>query len=190
MFRGNSCRWTVQAGSCKALLEMDGQPILSRLCQELSCFEPIFLSVNQPLPTPFPSFKLVQDLFPDCGPLAGIHAALSKTQKEALFCISCDLPCFSSELISFLTEQLCEQTDVLICQDHTGKLHPLCGIYRKRILPQLEQSLCSHQYKVMDFVQKTNYAVAKLPEDFSDNILFNMNTPEDYRLAKKLITQK
>lgn len=38
----------------------------------------------------------------------------------------------------------------------------------------------------MDFVQKTNYAVAKLPEDFSDNILFNMNTPEDYRLAKKL----
>ena len=42
----------------------------------------------------------------------------------------------------------------------------------------------------MDFVQKTNYAVSKLPEDFSDNILFNMNTPEDYRLAKKLSSQK
>lgn len=78
---------------------------------------------------------------------------------------------------------------MLICQDHTGKIHPLCGIYRKRILPQLEQSLCSHQYKVMDFVQKTNYAVAKLPEGLSDNLLFNMNTPEDYRLAKKLSSQ-
>ena len=108
-------------GSCKALLKVDGQPILSRLCRELSCFEPIFLSINQPLPTLFPSVELVQDIFDDCGPLAGIHAALSKTQKEALFCISCDLPFFSSELISFLTEQLCEQTDVLICQDHTGK---------------------------------------------------------------------
>jgi len=42
----------------------------------------------------------------------------------------------------------------------------------------------------MDFVQKTNYTVAKLPEGLSDNLLFNMNTPEDYRLAKKLSSQK
>lgn len=58
-------------GSCKAPARNGGQPILSRLCRELSCFEPIFLSVNQPLPTPFPSFELVQDIFDDCGPLAG-----------------------------------------------------------------------------------------------------------------------
>lgn len=52
-------------GSCKALLEVDGQPILSRLCRELSCFEPIFLSINQPLPIHFPFLEPVQDRFPD-----------------------------------------------------------------------------------------------------------------------------
>ena len=53
-------------GNCKALLEVDGQPILSRLCQELSCFEPIFFRSISRFP-PFPSFELVQDIFDDCG---------------------------------------------------------------------------------------------------------------------------
>ena len=71
-------------GSCKALLEVDGQPILSRLCRELSCFEPIFLSINQPLPTLFPSFELVQDIFDDCG-ASGRNPCCTKQNPERGF---------------------------------------------------------------------------------------------------------
>lgn len=168
-------------GSCKALLEINGQTMLQRLCSQLTAFDELLISANESFMQTNHPARFVKDIFPACGPLAGIHAALSASSKQALLCVSCDLPNFTDTLALYLTKQFSFDTDALICQDSTGQLHPLCGIYHKRVLPVLEQSLISKQYKVMDFLQKVNLQTINLSGNFSDDVLLNMNTPDIYR---------
>ena len=168
-------------GRCKATLPVDGQSMLSRTRRELSDFDSVLLSCNDPALGA--GFSCVADRFADAGPLAGIHAALTATDREALFTVPCDLPNFSRELPRLLLSAMDEQTDVLICRDSEGNLHPLCGIYRKRVLPALEKCLQGGQFRVMNFVHQVSFKILCTEDLIADRVFFNMNTPEDYRAA-------
>lgn len=168
-------------GRCKATLPLGGQSMLLRTRAQLTDFDSVLLSCNDAQLSC--GFEAVPDRMPGCGPLAGIHAALSATEKEALFTVPCDLPNFSRELPALLMDELDEETDVLICRDGEGNLHPLCGIYRRRILPQLEQCLQEGQFRVMNFVHRVHWKCIDTGGRLPDRIFFNMNTPEDYRAA-------
>lgn len=168
-------------GSCKALLEVNGMTMLERTKESLHSFDQILLSSNDPsMSSDLPQ---VQDQYRGGGPLAGIHAALLRTQKKALFCVPCDLPRFSEEIPRLLMERMPEKAEVFICRDSTGRVHPLCGIYRKSVLPILEWCLMEGRYRVMDFVNRVPYAYLDTGDYVSDEVYFNMNTPLDYRSA-------
>ena len=168
-------------GRCKALLPVDGQTMLERTRALLTDFDEILLSANDPaLASDLPR---VTDRRPDSGPLAGLHAALCRTRKRALLCLPCDLPNLSPAVPKLLLQTMPEEAEVLICRDSTGRLHPLCGIYRTSVLPVLEACLRQGQHRVMDFVTRLPYACADTGGIVPDEVFFNMNTPEDYRLA-------
>ena len=168
-------------GRCKAMLPVNGQTMLLRTRRELSDFETVLISCNDPaLAEGHPA---VADCYPGCGPLAGIHAALTATDCDALFTVPCDLPNFSRELPRLLMTEMDDETDVLICRDSRGDLHPLCGIYRKRVLPILEKCLQNGQFRVMNFVHQVSFRVLSTGDFIPDRVFFNMNTPEDYQAA-------
>lgn len=166
-------------GSCKALLSVDGMTMLERTRQALVGFDQILLSANDP--TMGEGLLKVPDIYSGGGPLAGIHAALCKTDKKALFCVPCDLPHFSSQIPLLLMKMMPQEAEVFICRDSTGRFHPLCGIYRRSVLPVLEDCLEHNQFKVMDFVNRVPHACLDTGNYISDEIYFNMNTPSDYR---------
>lgn len=168
-------------GRCKAMLPVDGQTMLLRTRGELSDFETVLVSCNEPALAA--GHRAVADYYPGCGPLAGIHAALTAADCEALFTVPCDLPNFSRELPRLLLSEMDDETDVLICRDSRGDLHPLCGIYRKRVLPILENCLQNGQFRVMNFVHQVSFRVLSTEGRIPDDVFFNMNTPEDYRAA-------
>ena len=69
-------------GRCKALLELDGETLISRLAGELSAFDELLISSNdEALAAGLPG-RVVRDVFPGCGPLAGLHESLSATEME------------------------------------------------------------------------------------------------------------
>ncbi|MDD3193815.1 MAG: molybdenum cofactor guanylyltransferase [Oscillospiraceae bacterium] len=168
-------------GMCKALLYVDGQTMLERTRAVLSDFDEIILSANDPALEG--DFIRVEDRRPDSGPLAGLHAALSRTEKSALLCVPCDLPKLSRAVPSLLLQAMPDEVEVLICQDGTGRLHPLCGIYRTTVLPVLERCLSQGRYKVMDFITQLPYACVDTGRTVPNEVFFNMNTPEDYGRA-------
>ena len=170
-------------GRCKAMLPIDGQSMLLRTLGQLSDFDSVLLSCNDMALTE--GFRAVADLFPDSGPLAGIHAALTATEKDALFTVPCDLPKLSPALPRLLMSMMDNETDVLICRDSEGNLHPLCGIYRKRILPMLETCLETRELLVMNFVRRVRWRCVDTAGLLPDSIFFNMNTPADYRAASE-----
>ena len=174
-------------GCCKADLTVDGQTMLLRTREQLSDFDSVLLSCNDRQSAP--GFQIVPDLFQNSGPLAGIHAALTATSKEALFTVPCDLPNFTAALPRLLMAEMKEDTDVLICRNGEGYPEPLCGIYRKRVLPVLEACLEAGERKVMNLVRRVSWEFLDTAGRLPDEIFFNMNTPEDYRRLKKPKTE-
>ena len=166
-------------GQCKALLEVEGETLLQRTVRLLDDFEELWLSANNPLLAEGLPVRLVQDNHPGCGPLAGLEAALSTTDKEALVCVSCDLPRLTAAVPELLLQSLTEEADAAVCVDSTGRVHPLCGIYRKRTLTLIRQLLEQDQRRMMAFLRQINCVYVKTDGILPDEVFCNWNTPED-----------
>ena len=128
-------------GTCKALLEINGETMLARIRRQLSGFERVLLSTGDPTLAEGLSVECTADLYPGMGPLAGLHAAFCAVDSEALLVLPCDLPFFTEQAAEYLLDHMPEDADALVCIDSTGRIHPLCGIYRRSVLPALEARL-------------------------------------------------
>lgn len=167
-------------GTCKALLMVGGETMLSRLARQLEDFDERLLSANDPLLAQGLPLKLIPDVFRGAGPLGGLHAALSVTEKEALFCMPCDLPYVTRKLPRLLLENFPEDADVLVCRDSAGRVHPLCGIYRKRVLPALRAQLDSGDRRVMALLEQVRCVYLDTAGLLPDYTFYNMNTQEAF----------
>lgn len=168
-------------GVCKARLVLDGQTMLERTLAQLRAFSEVFLSANDPALARGLAVTTVPDVFPDCGPLAGLHAALSRTTKQALFCVPCDLPYFTAALPRLLLEAMPDDAQALLCRDSTGRIHPLCGIYRKTCLPHFEAQLHAGNRRVLAALDTLTWHCFDTAAHLPDTVFLNMNTPVDYR---------
>lgn len=174
-------------GTCKALLTVEGEPVLHRLAGALSFFEERLLSANDAALGAGLSWTVVEDRFPGLGPGAGLHAALLASKKEALLCVSCDLPAFSEQAARCLLAQFPGDCAAMVCRDGTGQLHPLCGIYTKQMLPALERRLSAGHCRMTELLEDAPTTVLDTAGLLPDGVFFNMNTPADHRRAEKMI---
>ncbi len=129
---------------------------------------------------------VVADIFPGCGPLAGIHAALVHSTAELNLMLAVDMPFVSRELLAFLFAAA-EPSDAIITVPRTSRgFQPLCAIYRRDFSTAAEQALRAGKYKVDAAFSSVTVQVIEEDElaaaGFSEQNFFNVNTPQD-RLA-------
>ena len=168
-------------GTCKALLEINGETMLARIRRQLSGFERVLLSTGDPTLAEGLSVECTADLYPGMGPLAGLHAAFCAVDSEALLVLPCDLPFFTEQAAAYLLDRMPEDADALVCIDSTGRIHPLCGIYRRSVLPALEARLKAGELRVMSFLYSLNWKGLQDAEILPDKLFLNVNSPEIYR---------
>ncbi len=171
-------------GSCKALLKLDGETLITRLAKQLDGFGELLLSANDPQVAIGIPGRLVMDVYPGGGPLAGLHAALTAAKVERLICVSCDLPYFTAALAEALLNAFPLDADALACMDGDGRIHPLCGIYAKTSLPVIERRLQNRQLRMLDLLAELHTVYFSLPKRFPAKILTNVNTPEAFAGVK------
>ncbi|MBQ2991483.1 MAG: molybdenum cofactor guanylyltransferase [Clostridia bacterium] len=166
-------------GQSKALLKVGGMPLAERVALAGAGFDERIFSVNDDgIPTP-EGFIRVSDLYTLCGPMGGLHAALTQTACDALVVAPCDAPRYSAQLAQYLAQQYTPGVDALILRDDTGKAHPLMGVYARSCLPALEAHLRSERFKLMRMLDSLNTREIVLPAPLSQDIFENLNTPED-----------
>lgn len=168
-------------GTCKALLKINGETMLSRILRQLSEFDRVLLSTGDPTLGEGLSVECTADLYPGMGPLAGLHAAFCAVDSEALLVLPCDLPFFTKQAAEYLLDHMPEDADALVCMDSTGRIHPLCGIYRRPVLPALEARLKAGELRVMSFLYSLNWKGLQDAEILPDKLFINVNSPEIYR---------
>lgn len=120
------------------------------------------------------SLKFVQDIFPNCGPMGGIHAGLTYSKFSQNIVLSCDIP-FMEEV--YIQQLLLSEndTDIQIFKTPDLRLHPLIGMYHKNLLSELENNLKKGRYKLRDFIYKQKHAIIQLSEKSSLKSFTNIN---------------
>jgi molybdopterin-guanine dinucleotide biosynthesis protein A len=177
-------------GADKAFLEFGGQTLLARALAVMGTVCDRVAIVGDPAKfAKYGSSKyetVVADIFPGCGPLAGIHAALVHSPAELNLMLALDMPFVSRELLAFL-RAAAEGSDAIVTVPRSGKgLQPLCAVYRRDFSTVAEQALRAGKYKIDAVFSSVSVRVIEEGElaaaGFSEQSFFNVNTPQE-RLA-------
>jgi len=173
-------------GTDKARLTIDGVPFLERIAFELREFEELLISVDSFENHPRTAYPSVADIYPNCGPMGGIHAALRTSESDALLVLSCDLPLYSHELGEYLCRQLSPDADTVVPTTSDGRLHPLCAVYRKTALPVFEQQLKTGNFRMRDALARLHAVYVPIDRTpCSEKWLENVNTQNEYRTLRE-----
>lgn len=178
------------SGKKKALLRLGGRPILDRIYSTFSdLFEEIILVTNDPLEYFDWDATIVTDLFPIRSSLTGIHAGLFYTKTPFAFVVACDIPFLKQALIETLLEAMDSQVDIVVPETSNG-LEPLCALYAKECLKQIEKQIAGEAFKIDTFFEKVRVKKIQetaLREKDPDLVsFFNINTPDDLRRAQEI----
>ncbi len=181
-------------GTDKAFLEFEGQTLLQRALAVVGtvCDGDYTAIVGDPA-----KFRrngvgeemaVVADIFPGCGPLGGIHAALVASTAELNLMLAVDMPFVSSELLQLLFV-VAEQSDALVTVPRAGeRLQPLCAVYRRGFSAVAERALRAEKYKIDAAFSGVEVRVIGAEElaagGFSERSFFNVNTPQDRATAE------
>jgi molybdopterin-guanine dinucleotide biosynthesis protein A len=171
-------------GTSKALLQVDGQPLIARIAAIL---RPMFSE----LVVVTPSTEIAQaagapaipDAFPGKGPLAGIHAALRHLGRP-VFCCACDMPSLNVAFIRYLCDRL-DDYDAVV--PRLGAYdEPLHAVYAPSCLPAIESELQHGHIGPVDNIYghlRVLFIDAEDARRFDPNLRMfeNWNTPDDVK---------
>lgn len=122
--------------------------------------------------------EVITDIYEESSPLVGIISVFEKLDKDEVFILSVDAPLVDIKVIEKLIEASSDvQADAIIAQSPDG-LQPLCGIYRRTILPLAKKQLEGNNHKLKDLLQRARL----MKVNFESHKPFcNVNTPEEYQ---------
>lgn len=132
-----------------------------------------------------------RDTYEGIGPLEAIRTALANSPTRHVLLAGCDLPFVTSELFSFLIG-LAGDHQAVVPRGADGRLEPLCALYTTDALADLIQLIERGERKVshlFDLIPTRFVDFQELNHLEGSSLFFeNINTPEEFSRAIKLIT--
>ena len=174
-------------GAEKGFLKFGAQTLVERALTVVAAVCPQIAIVGDP--AKFSRFgKVVEDVYRDAGPLAGIHAALRQSSAELNLMLAVDMPFVSPDLLTFLFASAASTGD-LVTVPRTGRgFQPLCAVYRTGFALPAEHALRAGKNKVDAVFSGLPIRIVEESEleaaGFSEKVFLNVNTPEDLRTAQ------
>ncbi len=170
-------------GQDKAFLQLGGETLLERAQKVIKCVSEDVRIVGDP--AKFGAYGVVvQDMYPDRGPLGGIHAALVQTRTEFNLIMAVDMPFVEARFLDFLISEARGREAVVTVPRTGGYLHPLCGIYRREFAAVSEKALIRGQNKIDTLFAGLQTRVIEEEEivgrGFNAEMFRNVNTPDDW----------
>ncbi len=179
-------------GKNKALLELNGKKVIEHVVAAVQkVADEILLITNTPEEFAFLQLPMFHDEIQGIGPLGGIYSALHKCGAPHCLIVACDLPFLSEPLLRFLSENA--GRDEVFAIDSGNGVEPLCAVYSKSCLPEIERQMAQKQYKVADLLAKVRARIVRFDASYSfysPHLFYNVNTPEEWRRAGELIEKE
>jgi molybdopterin-guanine dinucleotide biosynthesis protein A len=189
-------------GINKSSLVVDGQTILDRQMAMLQAIDDIREIMIVGATASHWSARTIVDRVSGCGPLGGIHAALTAAahgigtalhaRDNAVFVLACDMPYVPSALVTYLLK-LAQNADAVIPLTDAG-YHPLCAVYSLACLDPVAHRLAERRLQVVGILDdvKARVVTAAELDRFGDlhRLLMNVNTPADYQALQTSLSHQ
>ncbi|MCS7116856.1 MAG: molybdenum cofactor guanylyltransferase [Nitrososphaerota archaeon] len=189
-------------GSDKGLLILGDKPLILHIIEVVKNFsDEIIVAISRNsnilnykkiLPD---DVYLVIDLLPKQSPVVGIYSGLSRVTTDYAFIVSCDTPFVNSKVVKFLFEEAID-FDAAIPRWPNGFIEPLHAVYRVvSTLKSAKEAYEANELRNLDIVKRlkrVKYIPIDKIREFDRELytFFNINTPEDFERAIKIIESK
>ena len=166
-------------GKDKALLPFGSYTTLTEFQQERlkPLFRKVYISAKE---NKFDfDCEYIEDKALVSSPLIGLLSILEKIEENEVFVLSVDAPFVDEGVIEKILNSNDSSFDVIVAKSPSG-IQPLCGLYKKSILPLIYHQLEANDHKLQSLLKlaKTNYV------PFVDDLSFtNLNHPHEYEKA-------
>ena len=167
-------------GVDKGLVLLDGRPMVAHVIERLAPqVGPILVNANQNVDA---YATLGYPVVPDAvggyaGPLAGLHAGLSRAATPFVVTVPCDSPFLPEDLVSRLRDSLKENH---LAVARTGaQPHPVFALMKREVRESLEAFLAAGGRKIDAWYAALK--VVEVPFDDEAEAFRNINTLEELR---------
>ena len=179
-------------GQDKAFLELGGRTLLDHALALANAVARV-VRIVAPREKFLTIALTIEDVFPNHGPLGGIHAALRSTATELNLVLAVDLPFVEADFLTYMIAQA-SQVSALVTLPEAGKgLQPLCAVYRRDFREVAERALKKKKNKIDALFPDVETRVIAESEisgmGFPVKMFQNLNTPEDFAKAQQLFDQ-
>jgi len=179
---------STRMGADKAFVMLDGRTLLARALDVARSVTADVRIVGDP--TKFAPFaSVVEDVFRNCGPLGGIHAALRSSQADQNLILAVDVPFVSPVLLNYLIQRARDSAAMVTVAQTDGGYQPLCAVYRRDFADAAEHSLRAGRYKIDTLFEPTRTHLITEKEleraGFSPRMFRNLNTPQELAEASE-----
>ena len=182
----------------KPLINLGGKQILIRIHESIKdLFSDIILVVRKNQDDDIPdlgidlNMYIVEDVFPDKGPLSGIYSGIKNSINQQVFIIGGDYPFLSKEFIKLLLNKSKNNKSTFI-QDNSI-INPLHAIYIKNDWEEIFKTYLTEELElspkkiIKDNNNNNNFIDYKNLKSQFKQSLFDIDTLEDLKEAKKVI---
>lgn len=166
-------------GEDKSLLPFGNYPTLTEFQQVKlnTLFDKVYISAKE---HKFDfDCMVIEDNYTESSPLVGIISIFETLKVEEVFILSVDAPFVNKETIQRLLDHNQRSLDVIVAQSPSG-VQPLCGLYKRSILPLAYAQLEKGKHRLGDLLNLANALFVKFDEDAP---FTNLNHPEEYQKA-------
>ena len=166
-------------GEDKALIRIGNERFIDRISKELGGFSEVIVSAGQNRSYEDLGFVTVYDENVGIGPVEGIRRILMNAKEEYVFVCAVDMPFIKKELVEFMAGYITPDCDCYVIADE-DHIHPLCAIYKKSVLPVIEELIGEKEYRLREIFSRVATKYIGLDHTvFDKKIIRNINTKED-----------
>ena len=174
---------SLRMGSDKAELLYEGKTFVQNLIGKAKQLgiKQIYLSGYKELDE---NIEVIWDIYPEIGPLGGIHAGLHHIKTKYCLVLPVDIPqipvIFLEELLGSHKKQILdsEMVKLPLLVERDGFLEPLIGIYPASMLDFIEGRIKDQQFSVFRMLKE--WGNKTFVADIPTWQIANINTKEDY----------
>lgn len=179
---------STRMGADKAFVGLNGHTLLERALQTVSGVASAVWILGSR--EKFGDFgDVIEDEFPDHGPLGGIHAALRASREDLNLILAVDMPFVEARLLQYLVKRAGVGEAVVTVPRIAGRWQPLCAVYRRGFADVAEPALRAGKNKIDPLFGQVSLQVIEEVEitehGFASEMFRNVNTPEELSAARQ-----
>ncbi len=173
-------------GENKAFLKINDTTFLENALKTCRGFSETLVSVDDIKKYKKYPYHFVEDEIKEYGPLEGIYQVLRAASNKYSFILAVDMPLLTEEFLERVSEEFNADKDAMVLKDG-DKIHPLCGIYSKRLTHEMKKMRNQGERKIRRLYDRIDIKFLNIKDiGFPEELLSNINTPKEYGLLYSL----